>query len=208
VRAGSIPISSYINDEITADSVYGRCLWAVILIIKLLNLLGTYFGLPKCHFLPNKKGEWLGFEIISEEELFRVSDKKLEKVKAALTQVLNSETITPRQLAAIAGKLISLSPAVLPASLFSRSLFQAIQGRISWDEIFPTPVAVRDTMKDWVENLEDWNGRQWYAKPISLLASSDASDFGFGGLVELPNEKKVKVAGKLTEEEVGMSSTA
>jgi hypothetical protein len=76
------------------------------------------------------------------------------------------------------------------------------------DEIFPTPVAVRDTMKDWLENLEDWNGRQWYAKPISLLASSDASDFGFWGLVELPNEKKVKVAGNLTEEEVGMSSTA
>jgi hypothetical protein len=139
VRARSIPVSSYIDDGIIADSVYGRCLWAVILIIKLLNLLGAYFGLPKCHFLPNKKEEWLGFEIISEEELFRVSDKKLEKVKAALTQVLNSETITPRQLAAIAGKLISLSPAVLPASLFSRSLFQAIQGRINWNEIFPNP---------------------------------------------------------------------
>jgi hypothetical protein len=65
VRARSIPISSYIDDGITADQSYGRCLWAVVLIIRLLNLLGAYFGLPKCHFRPSQEGEWLGFEIVS-----------------------------------------------------------------------------------------------------------------------------------------------
>jgi hypothetical protein len=47
VRARSIPVSSYINDGLTADPLYARCLWTIVLIVKLLNLLGVYFGLPK-----------------------------------------------------------------------------------------------------------------------------------------------------------------
>jgi hypothetical protein len=125
VRKRSIPVSSYIDDGLTADPQYGRCLWAIVLIVKLLSLLGAYFGLPKCHFEPSQEGEWLGFEVISKEELFRVSEKKMQRVRKVLEQCLESETISHRQLAAPAGKLISLAPAVLPASLYSRTLFQA-----------------------------------------------------------------------------------
>lgn len=136
---------------------------------------------------------------MSREELFRVSDKKTDKVKAALKLFLESETTTPRQLAAVAGKLISLSPAFLPASLYSQTLFEAIQGKLSWDEIFPTSEAVRDTLEQWMVNLLAWNGRHWYAQPISQTVSSDALDFGFGGLVVLPDEKKIPVSGSLTK---------
>jgi hypothetical protein len=52
----------------------------------------------------------------------------MTKVKAALKQFLESGLVTPRQLAALAGKMISLSPAVLPASLYLRTLFQAPRG--------------------------------------------------------------------------------
>lgn len=208
VRARSIPISSYIDDGVTADPLYGRCLWAVVLVVRLLDLLGASFGLPKCRFKPAQEGEWLGFEIVSREEIFRVSKKKMSKVKAALLEVLESKTITPRQIAGIAGKLISLSPAVLPASLYSRTLFEALQGKMSWDEVFPTSGDVKSTVKEWLENLPAWNGRRWFAQPISILVSSDASDFGFGGLVELPSGEQVQVSGNLTEKEVQMSSTA
>jgi hypothetical protein len=62
------------------------------LIVKLLNLLGAYFGLVKCHFLPFQEGEWLGFKIVSRDELFRVLDKKMGKVLAALKIFLESKT--------------------------------------------------------------------------------------------------------------------
>jgi hypothetical protein len=122
VRERSIPVSSYIDDGITVDPQRDRCLWSVVLIVKLLNLLGAYFGLPKCHFWPSQEGEWLGFEVIStdSEEIFRVSDWKMEKVKEVLNQCLESEVISPRQLAALAGKLISMAPAVLPALIYNR----------------------------------------------------------------------------------------
>lgn len=96
-----------------------------------MYLLGAYFGIPKCHFRPSQEGEWLGFEVITREEEFRVSKKKMTKVLAALAQLIEMKVVTPRQLAAVAGKLISLSPAVLPASIYSREFFEAIQGKIS-----------------------------------------------------------------------------
>lgn len=174
VREREIPVSLYIDDGLTADLAYERCLWAVVLGIRLLVLLGAFFGLPKCRFRPSQEGEWLVFEVVTCEERFRVSERKMAKVKAVLEQILGVETVTLRQLAAVAGKLISLSPAVLPASLYSRSFFQAIQGKLSWDEIFPNSDEVKKTVVIWLENLDELNGRQWHAQPIGLHVSSDA----------------------------------
>jgi hypothetical protein len=62
----------------------------------------------------------------------------MEKVKKVLRQCLESEVISPRQLAALAaGKLISMAYAVLPASLYSKTLFEAIQGKITVGRDFP-----------------------------------------------------------------------
>lgn len=150
-RARGIPVSSYIDDGITADPRYGRCLWSVVRIVKLLNLMGAYFGIPKCRSRPSQEGEWLGFEVITREEEFRVSAKKMGKVFGAMSKLIESTKITPRQLAAtVAGNLISLAPAVLPASLYSREFFQAIQGKISWDAIFPTSDEVSKEAQVWL----------------------------------------------------------
>jgi hypothetical protein len=67
---------------------------------------------------------------------------------------------------------------------------------------------VKATGKVWLDNLSDWNGRRWYSQPISLLASSDASNFGFEGVVVLPDGQSVPVSGDLLEREIKMSSTA
>lgn len=106
VRARAILVSAYIDDGITADSKYERCLWSIVRIIKLLNLLGAYFGLPKCRFLPSQEGEWLVFEVISQEEGFRVSAKKMIKVLAVLNQLVSTQVVLPRQSAAVARNLI------------------------------------------------------------------------------------------------------
>lgn len=208
VRARSIPVLAYIDDGITADPSYEKCLWSVVRVVKLLDLLGAYFGIPKCRFRPSQEGEWLGFELVSRDEQFRVSSKKMKRVLAVLARLISTQEVTPRQLAAVAGKLISLAPAVLPASLYSREFFQAIQGKISWDAIFPTSNSVKREAQEWINNLPRWNGRKWHAQPISVTASPDASDFGYGGLIQLPDGKKVPVFGNLSEQEVLSSSTA
>lgn len=125
-----------------------------------------------------------------------------------MNELVQAKTVTPRLLARVAGRIIAMAPAVLPASLYSRPLFQAIQGKLSWDHIFPTPEEARATARLFLERLEDWNGRRWFPRRVQLEASSDASDFGFGGTIQVAGKAPFELAGSLTESEVLMSSTA
>ncbi|GAQ91901.1 hypothetical protein KFL_008780040 [Klebsormidium nitens] len=88
-------------------------------------------SLPKCLLEPAQSADWLGFVVDSLLEIFRISEKKKLKVFAVLEQILESDEITARMLASMAGKLVSLGPAMLPASLFSRPLFAAMQGKLT-----------------------------------------------------------------------------
>jgi hypothetical protein len=137
-----------------------------------------------------------------------VADAKLDKVKRTLLELTLAKTISPRLLARAAGKIIAMSPAVLPASLYSCPLFQAIQGRISWDEIFPAPKAAKDAAQLFLDHLQEWNGRRWFPRQILLEAASDASHFGFGGTLQAAGWPSFQLAGTMSEAEANQSSTA
>jgi hypothetical protein len=137
-----------------------------------------------------------------------VSETKLEKVGETLNGFLAAETVTPRLLAKIAERIIPMGPAVLPASLFSRPLFQAMQGKLSWDQVFATPEEAKDTTRLFVKKLLVWNGRRWFPRRVLLEASSDASNFGFGGVLKVRGKLPFELVGFLSEAEIRMSSTA
>jgi hypothetical protein len=111
-----ISISSYLDDRLTGHQQYFVCLWAIIMVIRFLSLLGAVFSLPKCQFWPAQEGGWLGFVVDMKEQQFQVSEAKLEKVRSVLRELVAAETVTPRMLAKVAGKIIAMGPAVLTAS--------------------------------------------------------------------------------------------
>jgi hypothetical protein len=208
LRLRRIPVSSYLDDGLTGHQQYVVCLWIIILIIRFLTLLGAVFSLSKCQFWPSQEGDWLGFVVDTNAQQFRVLEAKLSKVRGTLGELVSARTVTPRLLAKAAGKIIAMGPAVLPASLYSRPLFQALQGKLSWDQIFATPEEARSTAQLFVERLSEWNGRRWYPRRVNLEASSDASDFGFGGVLRIVGRPPFTLSGSLIEQEVAMSSTA
>lgn len=59
-----------------------------------------------------------------------------------------------------------------------------------------------------LDNLEKWNGRCWFSRPVTLEAGSDASEFGFGGTILVPGESPQVLSGQLSVDEMAMSSTA
>jgi hypothetical protein len=61
--------------------------------------------------------KWLGFLIDSEEQMFKVGDAKIEKLKEVLRDALFKPDMSVRKLAALAGKILTVSPAILPAAL-------------------------------------------------------------------------------------------
>jgi hypothetical protein len=93
-----------------------------------------------------------------------VSDAKLQKTRVALSEFLSATEISPRLLAKLAGKIISLSPAVVPAALYSRPLFEALTSKLSWDEVFDNPASAREVAGMFLANLDAWNGRRWYPR--------------------------------------------
>jgi hypothetical protein len=208
LRVRGILLSSYLDDGLTGDKRYLVALWFIIMIVRFLTLLGAVFSFPKCRFWPAQKGDWLGFVVDTTTQQFRVSESKMGKVRAVLDELAAAESVTPRLLARVAGKIIAMGPAVLPASLYSRPLFQAIQGKLSWDYVFPNPEEARRTAQLFLDNLDDWNGRRWFPRRVLVEVASDASDFGFGGTIKVVGKPPFELAGSLTEEEVAMSSTA
>jgi hypothetical protein len=132
---------------------------------------------------------------------------KNRQAKGASPECLGQGSLSSRDLAQVAGKVISLSPAVAPAALHSRAFFQAIKGHISWDALFPNPAEVCHTLQFWLDKIDGFNGRPWRPKLVALQAVVDASGVGFGGVLSAPRSAPVRFQGTFLETEAAGSST-
>jgi hypothetical protein len=182
---------------------YGNCFWAVLL----QAALGDFHGLAKCQIDSVQKIKWLGFMIDLVKERVVVGTFKLEKLKQFLTSILNKPSISARDLAQVAGKIISLSPAVAPAALYSRTFFEAIKGSATWDTIFPNPSQVKSSLQFWLDNIDNFNGRPWWPNHVRLQAEVDASGVGFGGILSVPSQPPRSFLGTFNEQQARGSST-
>jgi hypothetical protein len=202
-------LSSYIDDGFTVVSTPTKCLRQSSLRALLLGALGAFLGIPKCQLTPDMLVNWLGFLIDSEEQMFKVSDSKLANVKDALEEMLQTPTTSFRKLAALAGKIVALSPEVLPAALYSRRFYQAMRGKSNWDTVFPTTDSLKGTAEFWLRNLDTFNGRRWWPRPIELRLEVDALGVGFGGTITTNRLVKTPFLGTFSElAQAHQSSTA
>jgi hypothetical protein len=165
-------------------------------------------GLPKCNLDPLLLLKWLGFLVDSEDQSFKVGESKMAKLKQLLEETIARPDTSPRKVAELAGKILAVSPAVLPAALYSRSFYAALKGKSSWDEVFPTPGAVKEAAEFWLHNLERFNGRKWWPQPVTVRATVDASGVGYGGTVAVGRKSPVKITGTFSPEQAAQSSTA
>jgi hypothetical protein len=147
LRSASIPVSGYVDDGFTAAATRLACLWQSLFAVLLQAALGGFHGLAKCQIDPIQEIKWLGFMIDSVKKRFVVGTSKLDKLKQFLTSILIKPSISARDLAQVAGKIISLSPAVARAALYSRTFFEAIKGSATWDAVFPNPSQVKSTLQ-------------------------------------------------------------
>lgn len=199
-------MSGYIDDSFTAGPSFGQALRQILFVVLLMASLGAFFGLPKCQLKPLQLLKWLGFLVDSKAIEFRLGPRRMGKLQEALKELRENPSTSPRKLARIAGLLASAAHAVLPVTLYSRSFYEALSGRESWDQLFPTPKAVKETAEFWLENLEEWNGRRWWPRGTEIRVEVDASGVGFGGKVVLRNGTELQVAGTFTDEEASASS--
>ena len=83
------------------------------------------------HWDPVQIGEWLGFMINTIAMPFQIPEAKVRKLKSLLSSAVRDTSFSYRELARIAGSLISVALAVGP--LFTRQMYLAIESRSAWD---------------------------------------------------------------------------
>ena len=94
---------------------------------------GLTVNMKKSNFYPSHTGKWLGFEIDTNAMKFSVPSKKVASLLHLIGQALNSIYVTAKQIAKIAGHIISMSIAIGPLTrLFTRQMYRFIDKCASW----------------------------------------------------------------------------
>ena len=126
----------FLNDGISGHPGRVSASAASLLHQKDLGLGSLKLNREKSMLEPMQVGQWLGFVIDTIKMQFRVSPKKIAKLKSNLDSMISSGTgsATFRGFARVAGFINSLYLAVGPiARLFTRQMHATIQARSFWD---------------------------------------------------------------------------
>ena len=140
---------------------------------------------------------------------YKVPEKKLAKLRSLLDGAVSDKYVTIRQLAKIAGSVISISLAVGPiARLCTRQMYYAIESRTGgWDQRLMLSPALLEELTVWLFNIDSFNGFA-IRPPCSTSPTviyTDASDFAFGGYSTSLSESDVR--GMWLHEDASKSST-
>lgn len=80
----------------------------------------------KCVFLPTRQQLYLGTLCDSDTATFRVPPDKLDKLQMLLREALDAERLSFRTLQRIAGKCMSMTVAIRPASLWTHAMCKVV----------------------------------------------------------------------------------
>ena len=118
----------YLDDGISGQRDYVSARAASLIQRSDLASSGFVPNDSKSHWDPVQAGEWLGFLINTIQFMFQIPEAKVAKLKRSLESLILAGCATYRELARLAGFIISLSLAVGPiARLFTRQMYFLIQ---------------------------------------------------------------------------------
>ena len=167
---------------------------------KELDCSGLLANDEKSHWVPMQVGKWLGFVINTIFMTSRIPEKKVCKLKRLLNSTIQNKSSSYRELARIAGCIISVALAVGSIShLLTRQMYLAIESRPAWDHIFLFPPALLEELKFWFCNIESFNG---YSIRPPLTPTSDAAFGGFSASLD-----GTVASGMFTIDDLGQSYT-
>jgi hypothetical protein len=140
----------------------------------------------KSKLLPSPEGRFLGLLVHAPSLSFSIPSDKVAKIMSAIEEALGANSITSRDLARVAGLLMSVKEALHCGPLYVRSLFAAMNS--SWDKALGQyeRAFTEEDLEYWRDNLPQENGKSWRKKDgTPVVVSGDASETCFAGQCEL-----------------------
>lgn len=198
-----IPVSGNIDDVHSAAKSFVRTLQQGFFIMRLLAALGAYVKIPKCVFTPCQELTCLEFLLNTLLQTFKVAPAietwEDQNGFTGCNHVIPS--MSARSLTALVGKLVAVNPAVFPALLFSRTIFQAMAGKKDWDVVLLPSQAVKQEAQSWLDNIDAWNKRFWWPTLSIIILDIDASAIEYGsGLICAEGQRRLPMAGTFSFE--------
>lgn len=185
LRARGLRMTTFVDDAIFVYASLKQGWLGMRALLLLLTFLGFCLSRGKCVSDPTKRGQYLGLMVDLEEQAFQVPQEKAEYILEQINKV-RLGGCTKRDLASLAGMLVSVSPAVRLAPLYTRRLFQAMGELQEWGESMPEELAElsEEDLLFWVEALVSQKGKPWRQKGPVYVCYGDASARGYGGFSE------------------------
>ncbi len=181
LRAAGLRLSFLIDDLFLAVQGRGKAQWLARALVELLVSLGFTLSLSKCQLVPQQRVRFLGLEVDSQQLAFVVPDDKVAALTKLVEGLEGAPQVTARDIARVAGKIMSLSPAVARAPLHSRLVGLALHGKVGWDEAVGSPGEALAQAHLFLGVLRQANGKHtWERQPtLRLQVVGDASESVF-----------------------------
>ena len=184
-RAEGIKCAMYLDDGIGGSSTAYNTASICEKMLRDVSAAGLTINHEKSNLLPTRQGSWLGFIIDTEKMMFFIPSEKIKALLTKIKSTLRFEYSTARNIAKIAGYIVSMSIAIGPLTrLFTKQMHVFIESRFSWDGLRIIPFEVKTELLFWQNNLKQANGVQINFSPhVNKIVYSDASGKGYGGYI-------------------------
>lgn len=202
LRSLGIPALAYLDDSFLTNfaATHGggnRDQWlaacdATHIAMLVSFFCGYFLSAKKCDLRPTRVQQYLGMLCDAESATFRVPQQKLDVVHALLEQALASRAISFRTLQRVAGKVMSMTVAIRPASLYTQAMFATLAA-LEKTTLRTVDLSL-DASADLVGEMRKWlaisatthEGPWQIARHFSAAlktGASDASSLAWGGVV-------------------------
>ena len=154
---------------------------------------GQFLSLKKCELRPVKALQYLGIICDSETMTFRIPQEKLDKLHGLLQTALADGGVSYRTLQRVAGKCMSMTVAIRPASLWTHAMFAVLSAmdKTNQRQIDLTRDAYADLRQEfqkWLSLTASSHEGPWQRAShliVKIDGSSDASSLGWGGAINI-----------------------
>ena len=207
-RLKGFKILFYLDDGFNMAQGHPLCDQSTRTVTQCLESAGFLVNYEKSELDPKQTGEWLGFEINSQEMTFVVPQRKIDKLKQCLADLCAHGFASYRSLSKITGTLSSMERALGPlVSLMTRFTNLEIASRLSPDKVSRISQDCHQELQFWYKNIVSNNGYSIKRNhPTSQIIFCDASDNAYGGFM-LHRLGKPICQSRFSHDELGTSST-
>ena len=207
-RGNGIRCCVYLDDGIFGSSDKTLTSLQCRIIRDDLEAAGFTINEAKSTLYPVQVAVWLGFVINTIDFTFSIPKEKIERLQLKINESLLVRKTSARQIATIAGKIISMGPGIGALTrLFTRKMYQFIENSNNWDGKHDLDGGTVHELRFWRENLDSLNGYTIKDRhAVTKVVYTDASDHSHGGYI-VQKLGNIIAHGSFSEEERGKSST-